>query len=88
MAGVADDRSAAFTWRAPENSGSFPVTHYQLTLGPGRRTRDRGRRQLHLAAHDQSGQYLRGDLVHAAPEEGRVLSVDAAVNGTVKRDQA
>lgn len=38
VTGVAGDRSAAFSWKAPERSGSFPVTHFQLTLGPGGRT--------------------------------------------------
>ena len=35
---VAGDRSATVTWKAPEHSGTFPITHYQVTLGPGGRT--------------------------------------------------
>ena len=35
---VAGDRSVTVTWKAPEHSGSFPITHYQVTLGPGGRT--------------------------------------------------
>ena len=35
---VAGDRSATITWKAPERSGTFPITHYQVTPGPGGRT--------------------------------------------------
>jgi hypothetical protein len=31
---VPGDRSAAVTWSAPESSGSFPITHYEVAASP------------------------------------------------------
>lgn len=35
---TAGDRSAEVAWSAPASSGSFPVSHYQVTSSPGDRT--------------------------------------------------
>ena len=35
---VAGDASASVTWAAPASSGSFSITHYQVTSSPGGRT--------------------------------------------------
>ena len=35
---TAGDRSAEVAWSAPASSGSFPVSHYQVTSSPGSRT--------------------------------------------------
>ncbi len=35
---VAGDRSAVVTWQAPENAGSFVITHYQVISTPGSHT--------------------------------------------------
>ena len=38
VTGVPGDREVAVSWTAPASSGSFPVTNYQVTAGPGGRT--------------------------------------------------
>lgn len=38
VVGLASDASAAVSWTAPTNAGSYPITHYQVTSSPGSRT--------------------------------------------------
>jgi hypothetical protein len=38
VVGAADDGSVAVSWQPPTDSGSFPVTNYLVTAGPGGKT--------------------------------------------------